>query len=695
MTTSRLFPFNAHHVHHHLLRVSLLMCSAITLAGCYNELMIEKRPAVCETRERMAGVRTTQISDPIKGSSTRWEVVTVDQELDEYNVVWRGEDEPLALSYHCGTGRVAVLHGDETSARITVVSERGSRVAGVDVESKKRNTFLSETGHTLTTIDVGSQARSFALSPDGSMVSLKDKATQWGRVRVWSATDGKLRMNIPFVESAAPFPWMWAKDSLGIFTVHSFSGTPVKAPLVFHPLEAGKAPTSYPVCSPEEGMVSSTVGHCTANGKCFGEDKPWLELGDLVPTLPRLPVRRPLESYEDDDVGSFHGVEWQSVPNMAFPVCPSLFSGMRLRMFLENLALARCDHEDRCTNVRPRTYSGRWACHAAAEDELTFAMLHLDAMYELADAKRAEACVVKYREMACTQTVAEMEKDADCRAALRFRHAAGTGAACTVGTQHAGQGVHCERGDERCVPDSSINGCGVCSAPLADGQPCTQSRQCESALCVEGACISPVQKDGACHASVECAHGLVCRSGRCQGRAEMDGTCRMTVEVHGTTYPGDDCQLDLACINGTCRRPEEPTECAWPRGLPCSHGCGLEPGPAALGTCGLLAADPGSSAFCPLEHGLERQYCQSVPASTPITACNCKPLLAGGVPCKNYQDCASGVCMGNWVHDKQDYCGDLLADGQTCRDHRECRSGSCDMVSDPNAPRCVASMMCQ
>lgn len=666
-------PFSSHRVCLGLLVVGCLSM----LNACNGPTQYERGAVVCETGDRVAAMRgwIPQGNEDEHG----WEVIVTHLDLHDPRVVWRGEEYPSAASFHCGTNRLAVLFGESSGKKIRVITPPQSKPSHpLDAIQPWR----SQRWDTLTTVDTGGPAKHLALSPDGSLLSweLHDP----DRVRVVNASDGADRMDIALEGDRSSLRWMWAPDSSGVLTVHPRNQQAATVAWQFHPLVDGTPPPGYPTCDPGEN--SSTQSSCSTHGTCFA-DAPYDDIREALESeAPGASTRRPLSRYADNAYsGGYQGVTWQAVPNLGFPPCYRMSSALRLRMYLQNLSMAACSLDDACENYQPRTYSTRAACEAAAEAELTFNLRQLDALYQMADQARADECVRKYRKMTCEQTVADMENDPDCRAAIEFRHVATEGQACTVGLDRDGQGVHCQRSTGlRCVVGPSLS-CGVCTQPLALGQACTANLNCESNLCLDGQCAAPARSGGACTLSSECAPGLVCRQGLCRGRVEHVGECRPTVDINGTTYDGDDCQLDQTCASGLCQTEEhEWDRCVAPASNPCSRGCGRGPGSYAVGTCGLLSTSLGAEQVCTLD-----------PGDVLFNGCPRRPRLGGGAVCNHNDECETGACHAGIDDEMPGYCAAPLDEGKTCEQDKECRSGWCAEEAGTDRRVCMAPAVCQ
>jgi hypothetical protein len=151
---------------------------------------------------------------------------------------------------------------------------------------------------------------------------------------------------------------------------------------------------------------------------------------------------------------------------------------------------------------------------------------------------------------------------------------------------------------------------GTCTAPLADGEFCTDDGQCANGLCIDSFCRAEVclGYDEECYNSeVECCDGTLClRDWSAYGLArcaypQADGAfCMENVEC-----------ASAICVDNVCR-----SECS-----------------AAEGFCyGEVVCCPGL--FCDLD---ENAYGVG----------HCIESLASGEFCQSDQECTSGACEDN------------------------------------------------
>jgi Cys-rich repeat protein len=231
------------------------------------------------------------------------------------------------------------------------------------------------------------------------------------------------------------------------------------------------------------------------------------------------------------------------------------------------------------------------------------------------------------------------------------------------------------------------------------GAECTRDEECHAGYhCDDGSCVSDDPAPPECTVDSECPEGQVCRSGLCvrppgtEGRAFgepcadtaqclsalcLDGYCTMTCppanplgvgEARAPCPAGYYCD-DVGCGEGECRRGSPG---AGATGAPCASD-----GDCATAHCALI----GGAGVClaPCDPGV-LGACAATETCTPGPTAACGACLCGaglfGDRCAGDADCAFGRCLAP-------------ADGAPAQCTTECASGRCPVgaacrtVADP------------
>lgn len=170
-----------------------------------------------------------------------------------------------------------------------------------------------------------------------------------------------------------------------------------------------------------------------------------------------------------------------------------------------------------------------------------------------------------------------------------------------------------------CLEDPTNPLCQEYILDRANGQPCTESKQCSSKRCVAQVCAGSLREIGQ-----SCTGGSDCKSGRCQNEVCLG-------KNDGSTCTGDDECSSGACNNKLCGVPAQE-----PNGSECKNNSDCDSGSCQDGECVASTLKP-VGALC-------------------ITPSECRS-----------GNCTSGICRAPV----------RKADGQACITGSECRSASC------------------
>jgi hypothetical protein len=191
--------------------------------------------------------------------------------------------------------------------------------------------------------------------------------------------------------------------------------------------------------------------------------------------------------------------------------------------------------------------------------------------------------------------------------------------------------------------------CAAVPGQLANGSPCGEPSQCQSAYCNIpsdsncGACGAPPTAGDSCRADSNCPSGTLCSSaGSCVAPGKAGDAC------DSTSRP---CNLTLACKNGTCAHPDE-------AGAVCTSGsCDAAAGTfcsSQTATCEVInfadAGKPCSRTANDITLCSANGTCE-LPAST-STAGTCRAAVEPGGDCDSTNGpyclepaaCVNGVC---------------------------------------------------
>ena len=93
-------------------------------------------------------------------------------------------------------------------------------------------------------------------------------------------------------------------------------------------------------------------------------------------------------------------------------------------------------------------------------------------------------------------------------------------------------GESCEI-DAHC--DDAFCSGGICTAPLAEGDPCTSNTQCGSGRCVDGTCLHQCIRHGhVCDVDIDCCDGLICADRLCTTPNDQPTVVEETPENGGS-----------------------------------------------------------------------------------------------------------------------------------------------------------------
>lgn len=228
------------------------------------------------------------------------------------------------------------------------------------------------------------------------------------------------------------------------------------------------------------------------------------------------------------------------------------------------------------------------------------------------------------------------------------------------------------------VPCTESNDCqGLCNAgfcisdPLPTGVPCTTHAACQSGIC-NGVCVpTPLPNGSPCFTGTACASGL-CVNGVCQADECGDSVCNSPLESCATPDPGAPfgvrCQADCgACADGhACVFDDDCTSGACD---PFLRGC-LACRFLNNGTCpnGKQCDDDGdcASGNCVGEESQPYGYCAPIPP-----ACSNPSGRPNGCSCASDSQCSSNDCVG---YDGSNWCvpNNCTAPGESCSSSPQC-----------------------
>lgn len=250
-----------------------------------------------------------------------------------------------------------------------------------------------------------------------------------------------------------------------------------------------------------------------------------------------------------------------------------------------------------------------------------------------------------------------------------------------------------------CVASSEGSGCVQLLLPA--GTACESDLQCETRVCVEGACAPASCSDGRSNGDES---GVDCGA-RCPNRCLPAAPCGVDSDCASRSCEAGRCQA-ASCEDGV-RNPEEADQDC---GGVCSRGCGL-------GSTCATTSDCGSGSYCPEP----TRVCTSVSCQDGVL--NGDEILldcgGGGCPgcpvgsaCREGTDCSTSVCGGDGrcaaasctdgtlnqnetALDCGGRCPNGCAVGQPCAGAPDCQAGVCGAAGcDVGEERCCQAPSC-
>jgi hypothetical protein len=216
-------------------------------------------------------------------------------------------------------------------------------------------------------------------------------------------------------------------------------------------------------------------------------------------------------------------------------------------------------------------------------------------------------------------------------------------------------GVSCDDALGHNLPAS----CQAVAGQLANGAPCGDSSQCQSAYCNKakgqtcGACAAPPTTGATCDVDDDCPVGNVCfkAAGATSGACVVQGAAGAACDA--TQHP---CKSTLICKSGVCSTPDA-------AGAPCTRAGASD----TFGTCDMLGGE-----FC----SFGGKTCTAIDMAPSGQACLFVNGLTGGLTLCS----ASGTCTTS-----------TGATSGTCTAAAP-PGGSCD---DTKGPKCQQPAVCQ